>query len=251
VRLDLADGTAIDEIVARFQPGFVFHAAALARPQQHNDPDSLRRINVDATDRLARACSSHGAALVYISTDLVYSPDAGVCDENTPVNLESANEYARTKYAGEQAVRASASQWLILRSTLMFGNGTPTSNSFTQFLDRNWDERKPAPVFTDQVRAFLYGPDLVAAVDRLVNAGDSWNSLFVCGGDEALSRYEFALRYAAARGVDASLCSPMRSTDLKGYRGGPGRIVLDSRRLRETGWRPRSLEEAFREMVQR
>src|SRR5512133_3957172 len=53
VRLDLADGSAIEQVVARFQPAVILHAAALTRPQREVDASEFHRINVESTQRLA------------------------------------------------------------------------------------------------------------------------------------------------------------------------------------------------------
>ncbi len=248
VRLDVRDGTAIDEIVGRVQPEICLHLAATARPQLQTDPDELRCVNVEATEHVARACAARNVLLVFVSTDLVYPPDAGRCDESTPVASRPANAYAASKIEAEHRLRRIAGRWIIIRSSLLFGVGPPGSNAFTQFLDREWEAGRAAPVFTDQFRSFLYVGDLVAAMDLLVRRQRDLNRLYVCGGGEELSRYEFALRYARARSVDPAMCRAMRSEELAGYRGGPSRIVLDSARLHAAGWRPRSLPDAFAEM---
>ena len=248
VALDLADGPAIGDVVARFQPDFILHAAAIARPQRATHTDDLYRINVTATELLAKAAASVGAGIVYISTDLVYPSDAGEVNEESPVDPSGANEYSRTKYLGEEAIRSVAHRWLILRSSLMFGDGPQGTNSFSMFIDGKWAAGEPAPLFIDQFRSFLYVGDLCTGVDSAVRAGE-WNQVYVCGGDERLSRAEFGIRYAGAAGVDRSMIRQMRSTELEGYVGGPSDITLDCRKLRSTGWRARPLEECFSEMV--
>lgn len=249
VSLDLANGTAIDEVVARFQPDIILHTAALARPQLDKDEELLYTVNVNGTERLALAAARRDIPLVYCSTDLVYPYNAGRCDELTPTSPSGAGPYSRTKLLGEEVVRASASHWIIFRPTLMFGNGTPTSNSFTQFLDRTWGGGKAAPVFTDQVRSFLYVRDFLAAIERCAIELGTWGETFVCGGPEAISRAEFALRYAAACGVDPALCDTMRASELAGYVGTGSTIAVDPHKLRNLGWEPTPIAEAFRQIL--
>jgi dTDP-4-dehydrorhamnose reductase len=249
VPLDLADGAAIEQVVARFQPDVILHAAALARPQQSGNEAELRAINVDATERLARAAARAGSALVYISTDLVYPAFAGLCDEETPVGPSGAGGYSASKLLGENRVRAAGGRWIILRATLMFGQGTPRSNSFSQFIDRNWERGNRAPLFSDQYRSLLYVGDLVRAMEQVAITTPTWNELFVCGGPERISRAEFGLRYADACGVSRAMCDVMRSGDLAGYVGGGSDIWFECAKLRSTGWAPRTIEESFVEMM--
>jgi dTDP-4-dehydrorhamnose reductase len=250
VRLDLADGAAIRETVARFQPDLLIHTAALARPQIDTDPDELERINAGATAELARAADAIDAPIVYISTDFVFPPDSGRCNELSPVVRSSeAAPYALSKLHGEQAVQALARRWIIIRPSVMFGISPPDRNCFTQFIDSQWRAGRPVPLFTDQIRSFLYAPDLCRAIEIAAIERRQWNEIFVCGGAEDLDRAEFGLRYADARGVDRSMCRAMPAAELEGYRGGASDIRLDCRKLRSLGWRPTPLEQAFDEMI--
>jgi dTDP-4-dehydrorhamnose reductase len=250
VALDIADGTVTEEVVTRFQPNLILHAAALARPQLDNDSEQVYAVNVRGTEYLATVASREGIPLVYISTDLVYAADAGVCNEETPIDPSSANSYAETKALGEERVRECLDKWIIIRSALMYGNSSPRSGGFNGFIDSKWQAGEAAPLFIDQFRTLLYVDDLCRAVEHVALTRETWNELYVCGGAERLSRGEFGLRYADACGVDPSMCRLMRSTELEGYIGGPSDITLDSTKLRATGWMPRSTDQALREMIQ-
>lgn len=248
VQLDITNRRAIFEVVNRFRPNFILHCAALARPQQTDSPDILDAINVRGTVSLADAAASIDARILFLSTDLVYPADAGHVDESSPTAPSGAGGYAASKLAAENALRGTDAHWTVIRPTLMFGLGTPGSNSFTQFLDRAWEAGTPAPVFSDQTRSFLYVGDLLTALEAVIRSPEAVEKTFVCGGSEPVTRADFALRYAKFRGVDRSLCNVMRSSDLEGYVGGPSTIILDSSRLRKLGWRPRTLTECFGEM---
>jgi dTDP-4-dehydrorhamnose reductase len=251
VALDLAGDQAIDEVVARFQPAVILHTAAITRPQQAVDSGTLFRINVEATARLAEAAARHDAGLVFLSTDLVYPSDAGRVDEATPVDPSGAGEYSRTKLAAEQAVLDSGARAIVVRPTLMFGDGPPLGNSFSMFIERTWERGQRAPLFTDQFRSFLFVDDLFTAIEAIAFRHGAWGELFVCGGPESMSRAEFGMRYADALGVPRSMVEPMRSVDLDGYSGGPSDIIVDASKLVALGWTPRSVEEAVRVMLDR
>ncbi len=250
VRLDLADRTGLDDLVARFQPHYILHAAALSRPQQITSSKTLFEVNVRGTEHLARAAARYAIPIVYISTDLVYAADAGRCDEGTPVAPSGAGEYARSKLLGEEAIRGEAGEWIVIRPSLIFGNGTSNSNSFTQFMERSWDAGTQAPLFVDQFRSFLYVGDLISAIEQIAMREPCWNQMFVCGGAERLSRAEFGVRYARAMGRDRSLCRLISVDELEGYVGGPSDISLDTAKLRATGWSARPLETSFAKMIQ-
>ncbi|MGE3801995.1 MAG: NAD-dependent epimerase/dehydratase family protein, partial [Candidatus Kapaibacterium sp.] len=219
VQLSVQDGDAVVEVVSRFQPDFILHAAALARPQAAHPPDVLHQVNVLGTQYIARAATSVNAHLVFLSTDFLYPSNAGLVNEESLVDASCVG-YARSKLEAEEEVRLHANRWTIIRPTNMFGIGTDSSNCFTQFLDRKWEAGEEAPVFSDQIRSFLYVDDLLSAVEHIIARGSTQSQTFVCGGREALTRASFALRYATFIGVDPSLCNVVESHQLAGYIGG-------------------------------
>lgn len=248
VQTDITSRRAVDEVVSRFRPDFIVHCAALAHPQLSGSSQTVHDVNVAGTANLAQAASDSGARLIFLSTDIVYPALAGLVNEDSPTAPSGAGYYSASKLLAEKEVETHASSWTIIRPTLMFGIGTPRSNCFTQFLERHWAAGRAAPVFCDQIRSFLYVGDLLAALETVIARPEAINRLFVCGGGESITRAEFALCYAEARGVDPALCNVMRSTELEGYVGGPSDIRLDTAKLQELGWRARPLTECFAEM---
>lgn len=249
VDLDLTDRLAIEEVVARFQPALILHTAAITRPQRSDDAAGIHGTNVEATARLAEAAGRCGAGLIFLSTDLVYPDNAGLVDERTPIAPSGAGEYSRSKALAEQIVRASSARSIVLRPTLMFGDGPPGGNSFSMFIERKWANAERAPLFVDQFRSFLFVDDLLSAIETVAMRHGAWGELFVCGGPERMSRAEFGARYASALGVSDAMIAPMRAAELEGYIGGPSDITLDSSKLRSLGWIPRSVEQAVRAML--
>src|SRR5450432_3596094 len=51
-----------------------------------NDPGHARRVNVDATRNLAKACGRHGARLIFISTDYVFDGGEAAYSETSQPN---------------------------------------------------------------------------------------------------------------------------------------------------------------------
>jgi len=241
-QMDLLSETSVRDTIARFQPSVLLHCAALAQPQRDCDSEMLMSTNVEGTAMLAAHCGRSHIPIIYLSTDLVYPWNAGRVTMRSTV--APATAYGESKLRGEDAVRTASARWVIVRATLMYGPGTPRSRSFSQFLEQHWERNIPAPVFTDQRRSFLHVDDLVAAIETVLRSDENWNTVYLCGGPESMSRYEFALRYARLLGVDERLLSPMSTSDLPGYSGGPGTIDLDTNPLRRLGWSARTLEDA-------
>lgn len=248
VRLNVADRSAVEDALGGFRPDIIIHAAALAKPQEHRDPQAMHRVNVQGARNVADAAKQIGAGLVYISSDLVYPPDAGRVNEQTPITAGLQSAYGLSKLQGEQQVLSSGSRCIVLRPALMYGGGPESTNSFWQFITRCWRDGKPAPLFLDQFRSFVYVMDVCNAIGILTGNDNAWGNVFVCGGPEPVSRAEFGYRLARHSGVPDQMIRALRTEELPDYTGTPGNITLDSARLGALGWQPMTLEAAFDRM---
>lgn len=250
VRLDLADRTGIYDLIRRFQPTFILHTAALARPQLGHTPQQLFSVNVQGTELLLQAAAEQGIPLLHLSTDLVLPSSSIPINESVVPNPPEHSLYGQSKLQAEGVVQQSTGRWAIIRPSVMFGDGTSHTNSFTQFIDRCWERGEPAPLFTDQFRSFLFVEDLFTAIEAIIRT-ESWGRMFHCGGQQCLSRAEFGIAWADACGVPHALCDLMKANQKPGYVGGESRIDLDCHALRSLGWEPRSITDGFEQMLRR
>lgn len=125
-RLDLQDGE-WRESWPRALAGCaaVVHCAAhVHRPKETPAEQALfAAVNGTATERLAAAARSAGVGrLVYVSTIALYDWTTGrPARESDPMAPETT--YARSKWAGETAVRQAGGDWVIARLATVFGTG--------------------------------------------------------------------------------------------------------------------------------
>ena len=116
--VDITDRNRVDRIMGEIDPDIIIHCAGLANVDQCEEhPDLAFDVNVRGTENLL-AIGSDRTIFIYLSTDAVY----GEADDHSENNLDltQINQYARTKYLGEEAVRNSCDNHLVLR-TYMFG----------------------------------------------------------------------------------------------------------------------------------
>eukprot|EP01027_Heterolobosea_sp_BB2_P013400 GEZU01019332.1.p1 GENE.GEZU01019332.1~~GEZU01019332.1.p1 ORF type:complete len:229 (+),score=42.13 GEZU01019332.1:67-753(+) len=104
-KLDLTDENAVDQfIISQHQPDVIVHCAAERQPDIcRNKPEQAKKINVDATEYIAKAAQKLGKTwCIYISTDYVFD------GTNPPYYPSSApnplNEYGVSKYEGEKII---------------------------------------------------------------------------------------------------------------------------------------------------
>lgn len=122
-----ADYTSIDlsrPFDLPFEPDVVIHAAARATPW--GTSRDYQRDNVDATREVLAFCARRGMPrLIYVSSSSVHYRDGHQLGltEDSPIGPRFANEYAATKFAGEQLVRNYAGTAIIVRPRAVFGPG--------------------------------------------------------------------------------------------------------------------------------
>lgn len=119
--LNLCNADAIRDWVHRIQPLVIVNAAAYTdvdKAEQHSD--LVHRVNAIAPRLLAEQAAEAGALMVHYSTDYVFD---GRSDrpyrEADPVN--PLGVYGASKAAGDQGVAGSGADYLIFRTSWVYG----------------------------------------------------------------------------------------------------------------------------------
>lgn len=140
-----------------------------------------QRIHVDGARAVAEAAQDEGAALVHISA----------------IGADAAGDsgYARTKGAGEGAVRAAAPDATILRPSTVFGREDQFINRFAQMIAT----LPVVPVLRAGARFQpVYAADVAHAVLRAIGDPATFGGrTFELGGPEVLTMLELHQRIAA------------------------------------------------------
>jgi dTDP-4-dehydrorhamnose reductase len=157
---ELEDLDGLRRTVQALRPAVIVNAAAYtAVDQAETESARAHRINAEAPGVLAQAAADVGAWLVHYSTDYVFdgSGDQPWREDDAPAPL---NVYGRTKWAGEQAIRASGCRHLILRTQWVYG---VRGGNFARTMLRLAQTRERLTVVADQIGAPT-GADLIADV---------------------------------------------------------------------------------------
>ena len=146
-RLDLADLANLASTVRSVHPDVIVNAAAYtAVDRAETEEDLATRINGDAVGILAEAAAECGALLVHYSTDYVFDGSKSApydeSDATAPLNA-----YGRSKLRGEEAIRHSSCDWLIFRTTWVYG---ARGNNFLQTILRLARDRDMLRIIADQ-----------------------------------------------------------------------------------------------------
>jgi dTDP-4-dehydrorhamnose reductase len=243
--LDVADPDAVAARLAGLPRPLVWlNAAAFTQVDRcEREPELAERGNAVAPAVLANACAEAGARLVHVSTDYVFAGDGHrPYREDDPTAPRSV--YGDTKLRGEQAVLAASEEFLVVRTSWVFGKGR---NFIAAVLDQAARRRAgsatgPLRVVDDQAGRPTYAVDLADAIIALVAAGArgivhvansgiaTWWDLARCALDEA--------------GYDDIEIERIQTSELKTDAVRPPWSVLDTARAESLGVKPRSWQEA-------
>jgi len=233
VETDIASLGSLDEcsfVLAKHQPDIVIHTAGLTNVEEcETNPDLAQEVNVDLAKNIAIACSSQGVKLVHISTDHLFLGDQEFTTENTSTN--PVNNYAKTKFLGEQKVLENCKDALVIR-TNFFGWGTRYRQSFSDFILSKLRSGKPLDLFQDVFFSPILIDNLSSEVHQLIDLKAT--GLFNVVSSERISKYDFGIKLANCFNLDTSLINKISVDDKPNLVKRPKDMSLSNIKLRQT-----------------
>ena len=163
--LDITDENAVNKYIVDLKPECVVHCAAYTAVDRAEDEEEIcRKVNVDGTENIAKACKEIDAKMIYISTDYVFD---GKGDKPFEVDghIEPHSVYGKTKYEGELKVQEILDKYFIVRISWVFGvNG----DNFIKTMLRLGKEKESINVVCDQIGSPTYTADLAPLLCDMV-----------------------------------------------------------------------------------
>ena len=240
--VDLADADAIRRCVGDVRPCLIVNAAAYtAVDLAEQDAALALAVNGEAPGILAAEARRLGVGLVHYSTDYVFDGTAAAPyredDAPSPINV-----YGRTKLAGEEAVRGSGCDHLIVRTSWVYSTH---GHNFLLTIRRLAAERDELRIVADQTGAPTWARAIAeataAAVARQWPAGEAGPSLAPVGGTYHLTAagtttwHGFATAVVARLGrKDPPRVVPIATSDFPTPAARPAYSVLDSGKAART-----------------
>ncbi len=192
--LDLHDPNGIRKALHVVEPDLLINTGAYtAVDKAEQEPERAFLTNRDGARSLAEACQGNHVPLIHLSTDYVFDGQG-----TQPVSEDSPagplNVYGRSKWEGEEAIRAVCDQHLIVRTSWLYGrHGANFLNTMLRLGKskqeiRVINDRYGCPTWTkDLARALLV---LCKAVQRQ-DGSVPWGTFHFCGAGQT-TWYEFA-----------------------------------------------------------
>jgi dTDP-4-dehydrorhamnose reductase len=241
--LDITDAAAVDEAVAGHD--VVVNVAAWTAVDAAEEREAAAfAVNAVGPSYLARACARHGARMLQVSTDYVFSGDAAEpYAEDVPIAPRSA--YGRTKAAGEWAVRAELPDrhWIV-RTAWLYGAHGPNFAATMAKLQR---ERETVDVVDDQRGQPTWTLDLARAMLSLVTADAPVGTYHGTSSGQA-TWFDFARLVFELAGADPERVRPTTSEAFVRPAPRPAYSVLGHGAWSAAGLSPlRAWDDALRE----
>nr|AQS34564.1 hypothetical protein [uncultured archaeon] len=233
IKLDITDKEVVIKIFKEQRPNVVIHTAAMSDVDGCEDRKELAwKINVDGTKNIVEGCNAVDCTMLHISTDFVFDGERGnYTEHDTPNPLYY---YAKTKYAGEQAVQDNCKDWIIVRPEVLYGfNGNNTERSFTVWAVQNLKEKKRIDVVNDQYSTPTLIDDIAHAIGVLIKKRK--RGIWHVAGPDRLSRHDMAVALAEEFGLDKKLIIPITSEALKQKALRPRDSSLNTEKLKDNG----------------
>lgn len=245
--VDITSQESLDEFVPAKEPRIVINCAGYTDVDGcERSPEFAFKVNADGAGNVARICRRLGVPMVHISTDFVFDGE-----KETPYSEEDppnpVSKYAESKLAGEKRIAEVFDDFLIVRSTWIFGFH---DKSFVRFILKKAAEGGAVPVFSEQRACPTYSLDLTEGIFNLLDRGARGIYHLVNGSH--CNRLEFVTEIFDIMGYDKSRIELMGSKPASWVARRPTTSILSTGKYtRLTGGTPRTWQEALRDCLEK
>ncbi len=119
-RTNLTEDSTLKNALDSVRPEVIIHCASIADVRLCEDNKELaNRVNITGTMNLVQLAKSVKPYFVYLSTNAVFNGKKGLYTESDAPN--PINHYGETKAKGESIVAQSALDFLIVRTSMVYG----------------------------------------------------------------------------------------------------------------------------------
>lgn len=243
--MDVTNGDAVRARLDDTRPELVVHCAAMTAVDQcAENPDRALLVNGLGTQAVAQACLTHGAEMLYISTNEVFdgreTQPYSEYDRPNPINA-----YGRSKWVGEQVVRDLVPRHFIVRTAWLFAHG---GGNFVHAVLRAAREGRALRVVTNEISSPTYADDLADAIARLIETGRY--GIYHLVNEGQVSRYGFARQALDLAGYGDTPIEPIALAEYQRASQPPQYAALRNFAAAQLGIRLRPWQDALAAFIQ-
>lgn len=254
---DLALDQSIERALDAWRPDVIISAGAYTNVDKAEDePEEAALINAVAPGVLGRIASRHGSRVVHLSTDYVFD-GAKPSPYLETDSVAPQSVYGRTKLEGEESLRSSGADHIILRTAWVY---SPFSRNFARTMLTLAMNRSQLNVVDDQIGNPTSALDIADAILTVVQRWKAeprlgLGEIYHCAGTGSASWREFAqslFNFSRELGGPFAEALPITSNQWPSKVVRPRYSMLDCGKLERTfGWRAPHWEESARVVVSR
>lgn len=242
--IDICRAASVMPFLERHQPDWVLNCAAYTNVDgAETNRDLAFAVNGDGPGILAYACRAQGSRLCHISTDFVFNGNAQqpYC-ETDPTGPLSV--YGQSKLAGEQKIQQVFNDYLIVRTSWLFGHG---GHNFVKTICRLAAERPEVQVVDDQRGSPTSAADLAGILK--VALEKNLRGIYHACNTGICSWFEFAREAVALAGLNGRVV-PTTTEHMPRPAPRPAFSAMDCSKIsRDCGLQIRHWREALRDYI--
>lgn len=195
------------EIILNFA---AFTNVDAAEEEKDNKEGNVYKLNVTLPKTLAQHSSSINKYLIHISTDYIFdgTKSSPYTEDDTP---NPVNWYGKTKMLGEDVVKESGANYLIVRPEMPYSSHFEKKLDIARIFVKMLKEGKEINGVSDQKITPVYVDSLVAGLQKLIEARA--NGIYHLASTDSTTPYDFALLIAEKFNLDKSLVKAVTFAD--------------------------------------
>lgn len=228
--MDLSNPEQIVEVLNTEKPQIIVSAGAYtAVDKAESDQELCDAVNHIAVKTIGAWAAENNAKVIHISTDYVFDGTS-----ETPLKETDApdpiNVYGLTKLHGEQALRASGANHVIIRTAWVY---SVYRANFVKTMIRLMSEREEIGVVADQVGTPTYARDLASTIMQVIEAPEFVQGVFHYSNEGKISWHDFAVAIKEIKGFSTKV-NAINSDAFPTPAKRPNFSLLDKSKIKET-----------------
>lgn len=240
--IDITNKEQVKILIVDLKPDVTILTAAMTDVDACEEyREKAYKINALGPKYIAEIISKLKKKLIFVSTDFVFDGNEGFYKEED--NPNPISYYGESKLIGEQFVIQNNLNYLICRTSVLFGWNEPGQrDNFFTWAYKSLKDSKKIKIVTTQLNSPTLVDDLAMALLNLINFNES-GILHTCGSEE-ISRYNFVLKLAKIFNFNNNLVDKIDHFEQKARR--PFNSSLSNTKIYEKyGIKFKNIKESF------
>lgn len=228
--LDITDREQVDEFLSGANFDVIINCAAYtAVDKAESEGVKAEALNTEAPGIIGQSARKHGAKVIHISTDYVFSGQNHrpyeEKDEPYPQGI-----YGKTKLEGEGLLTSFSKDAIIIRTAWLYSE---YGHNFVKTMLSLADSRQEINVVADQIGTPTYAGDLAEAIHGILKSGNWVAGIFHFTDEGVASWYDFAEAIFEMEGKDVKV-NPIPTSAYPTPAKRPLYSVLNKAKIKQT-----------------